>query len=266
MKIIISLTLVYLLFFPAKFLLQPQEIIDAYNLQNAIRSSNIDEINLLLADGIDVNIQYNGRNALHVACEGGSAEIVRLILSRGADVNARRDNGDGLTTLQNAIQGFNCSLEIINILLEKGSEVNAIGPNGSLAINDAIRKSGDKTESMEILKLLLKFKAEVDPNIEQNSPVINSILHRRSDMLEVLLKHNADPNKIGKNSKSPLHYAVENRDIDAVKLLKKYSAEIHIKNSDGESPLEYAVKMSNKTALDPVSKKKYKEIVDILSK
>ena len=124
MKIIISLTLVYLLFFPAKFLPQPQEIIDAYNLQNAIRSNNIDEINLLLADGIDVNIQYNGRNALHVACEGGSAEIVRLILSRGADVNARRDNGDGLTTLQNAIQGFNCSPEIINILLEKYESIH----------------------------------------------------------------------------------------------------------------------------------------------
>lgn len=36
----------------------------------------------------------DGATALHVACSGGSVRIVKWLLSIGADVNARSNNGD----------------------------------------------------------------------------------------------------------------------------------------------------------------------------
>jgi serine/threonine-protein phosphatase 6 regulatory ankyrin repeat subunit B len=244
---------------------QTKEVIEAHNLQNAIRSKNVEKVKKLINDGTDVNIQYNGRNALHVACESGSIELVKIVLSAGANVNSRRDDGQGITTLQNAVRSFSCSFEIIQMLLIKGADVN-IGPDGYLAIHYAIMKSGDKKESLRILKLLIEHKANINPDIKENSPLIHSILHRRPDMLEVLLKNGADPNKTGKKSKSPLHYAVENRDIEAVKLLKANGAKVTVKNNEGQTPLDYASIQAKKKNLDPNSKKKYKEIVNILSK
>ena len=264
MKFLFSIFIVSLI--PVLVFAQPKEVIDAYNLENAIRSNDVEKVRKLINDGTDVNIQYNGRNALQVACENNSTEMVQIILDSGGDVNSKRDDGIGITTLQNAIRSFKCMSGIIQILLEKDADPNVSGPNNSIAINDAIMKSGDKQESMKILELLIKHKANVNPDVKFDTPVIKAILHQRPDMLAVLLKNGADPNKAGKDSKSPLHYAVENRDIESVKLLKANGATVNVKNSEGQTPLEYASSKADKKGLDPNSKKKFQEIVKILTK
>ena len=263
MKSLYSVFLFVLL--PMLLLAQPKEVIDAYNLQNAINSNNVEKVKKLINDGTGVNVQYNGRNALHVASENNSTEMVQIILDAGGDVNSKRDDGNGITTLQNAIRSFRCQSAIIQLLLAKGADPNVSGPDNSLAINDAIMKSGDKQESLKILELLIKHKANVNPDSTFESTVIKSILHQRPDMLAVLLKNGADVNKVGKESKSPLHYAVENRDIESVKLLKANGAKVNVKNSEGQTPLDFALSKADKKDLDPNSKKKYQEIVKILT-
>jgi ankyrin repeat protein len=263
MKSLYSVFLFVLL--PMLLLAQPKEVIDAYNLQNAVNSNNVEKVKKLINDGTGVNVQYNGRNALHVACENNSTEMVQIILDAGGDVNSKRDDGKGITTLQNAIRSFKCQSDVIQMLLAKGADPNISGPDNSLSINDAIMKSGDKQESLKILELLIKYKANVNPDSTFESSVIKSILHQRPDMLAVLLKNGADPNKVGKESKSPLHYAVENRDIESVKLLKANGAKVNVKNSEGQTPLDFASSKADKKGLDPNSKKKYQEIVKILT-
>ena len=250
---------------PTLLFAQPKEVIDAYNLRKAINSNNVEKVKKLIKDGTDVNVQYNGRNALHVACENNSSEMVQIILDAGGDVNSKREDGNGITTLQAAILSFKCQSDVIQLLLANGADPNVSGQNNSLAINCAIMKSGDKQESMKILESLIKHKANINPDITFESPVIGSILHQRPDMLAVLLKNGANPNRVGKDSKSPLHYAVENRDIESVKLLKATGAKVNVKNSKGQTPLDYASSKAEKKFLDPNSKKKYQEIVKILT-
>jgi ankyrin repeat protein len=263
MKIYIIISLICI--FPLLLLAQSKEVIDANNLQNAIRSKNVEKVKELIDEGIDVNVQYNGRNALQVACENNSMEMVQIILEAGGDVNSKRDEGIGITTLQDAIRSFKCKSPVIQLLLLKGADPNIAGPNNSLAINDAISKSGDKQESMKILELLIKHKANTKPDSKFESPVIRTIVHQRSDMLAVMLKNGADPNTIGKDSKSALHYAVENRDIESVRLLKDGGAKVDVKNSEGQTPLDYASAKAEKKYLDPNSKEKYQEIIKILT-
>ena len=245
---------------------QPPEVIDAYNLQNAVRNGNSEEVKKQISMIKDINTQYNGRDALHVAIEEGNKEIVELLLGSGAEVNSRRDEGKGITTLQHAIRSFKCTVGIITLLLDKRADVNTAGPEEILAINEAVRRSGDKAESLAMLSLLIEKGADVNPDITGNSPLINSILHQRPDMTEVLLKNKADVNRPAQNGKYPIHFAVENKQIESLKLLLAHGVQKDVKNAEGQTALNYAKTKASSKYLDPVSKKKYQEIVRLLSK
>lgn len=94
---ILSLLLILM---PALLLAQPKEVIDAYELNQAIVKQDVDQVKELIAEGNDVNYQYNGRNALHTACDKDQEEIAALLIAAGAKVNSISDEGSGRTALQ----------------------------------------------------------------------------------------------------------------------------------------------------------------------
>ncbi len=112
-----------LLFLPLVLLAQPKEVIDAYNLNQAILSKNADQLKQLIKEGGDVNYQYNGRNALHTACDKGFTEMASLIVEAGADVNSFSEEGSGRTPLQfvcgDPMEDF---FELTALLLEQGAD------------------------------------------------------------------------------------------------------------------------------------------------
>ena len=79
-------------------------------------------VKFLLAHGVDVNYQdaEHGASALQAASQSGQADIVRILLDRGADVNL--SNKEGSTALMAA--SFNRHQDIVKILLAAGAEVN----------------------------------------------------------------------------------------------------------------------------------------------
>ena len=56
---------------------------------------HIDVVRFLLERGIDVGERHRGETPLHVAAYGGYVEIVGLLLTRGAPVEARDEVWDG---------------------------------------------------------------------------------------------------------------------------------------------------------------------------
>lgn len=71
---------------------------------------------------------------LHSAAAGSWVEIVRMLVTHGASVNARQ--ADDFTPLHSAAQ--NGSLEIIQILVDAGAEVNARDSEGKTPLSFAI--------------------------------------------------------------------------------------------------------------------------------
>ncbi|KAG4441488.1 hypothetical protein IFR05_003015 [Cadophora sp. M221] len=89
---------------------------------------------MLLDKGADVNAQggYYG-NALYAASTVGHKEVVTLLLDKGADVNAQ--SGDYGNALQAAsIEGHK---EVVILLLDKGADVNAQGGHYGNALKAA---------------------------------------------------------------------------------------------------------------------------------
>ncbi|KAK0371993.1 hypothetical protein CLIM01_10643 [Colletotrichum limetticola] len=93
-----------------------------------------------------------GDNALYAACERGDQEIVKLLLERGADVNARGGQyGHALYAASE--EGY---LEIAQLLLEKGADIDACGYEDGTALYAASAGGHEK-----LVKLLLEKEADV---------------------------------------------------------------------------------------------------------
>lgn len=256
----------FVILLPLFAISQPEEVMEAYNLHNAIKQQNFEKVEEMIAEGADVNYQFNGRNALYAACKSKSPEMVRLILNSGANVNDRMDQGQGLTVLQVAINSFSVPYEIVEILIDHGAEVNTVGPQGFTTLQAAISRAGDEAEALKIVKLLVENGAELNPEDQMKSATLRAAMHNRADMMEIFLKNGADPDTHTEDLKYPIHYAVKNKDVRSVRLLKEYGAQLDVKDKNGKAPLDYAKDKVEMMAFDEASQKKYQEIVEILKK
>ena len=94
------------------------------SLHLAVCCENVDIsfIEHLIEKGADVNLKNtaDGLRSLHYAISCGSDDAARLLIEKGADVNAIAD--DGTTPL--ILASKNDSVFIAKLLLEKGADVN----------------------------------------------------------------------------------------------------------------------------------------------
>ncbi len=122
-------------------------------LAGASRHGHLQVIKILLAKGADVNAkgEYE-RTALSEASGSGHLEIVKLLLAKGADVNAKDDSG--WTALMFAASDGN--VEIVQALLDKGPDINHVG---GMHCTTAL----DWAASDEIVELLRAHGAKESP-------------------------------------------------------------------------------------------------------
>ena len=106
-------------------------------------------IEQLLQKGADVNYKSksNGFTSLHYATSSGSVDVVKLLLDKGADINAL-DN-KGTTPLMLAVK--NNSLPIAKLLLERGADVNLRDKHKKNAMSYA---KGIFTKKKKMIQLL----------------------------------------------------------------------------------------------------------------
>ena len=135
---------------------------------------------------VNINIrQYDGATALFAAVQSNSTEIVKLLISNGADVNIPLTNGT--TPLCRAAAQDN--VEIVDHLLQvPGIRVNQTDDERGTALYFACQVG-----RVEAARLLLDKKA--DPNmvdIDEVAPLHLACLHGFTEIVEMLLEAGAD--------------------------------------------------------------------------
>jgi ankyrin repeat protein len=130
-------------------------------LQAASERGHLNIVKLLLERGAEVNAPPSpvaGRTALQAAARGGFGAIVHLLLSMGAQVNAPSARYKGITALQGAcLQG---NLEIVELLLRSGADVQASG-GGYDGDGTALHAAAEKGHT-EIVKKLIGAGADIN--------------------------------------------------------------------------------------------------------
>ena len=106
-------------------------------------------VEMLLANNADVHArsQNSMRNqALHAAAAGRAAEVCRILLDAGADVNATQ--AGGYTALHAAAQTG--QRELMELLLARGADVDARTEDGATALSLAERAG--RAEAADVLR------------------------------------------------------------------------------------------------------------------
>ncbi|MBN1786886.1 MAG: ankyrin repeat domain-containing protein [Sedimentisphaerales bacterium] len=126
-------------------------------LEGLIWSENIPAITSILQKNSDLvnKICRHGRAPLHSAAFAGNADIIKLLLEKGADINGRDDNN--LTPLYYARDP-----NTIEFLIKNGAVVNTCDGTGYTPLHHAAGK-GEKA----LVDVLLKNGA--DATIENNA-------------------------------------------------------------------------------------------------
>jgi len=246
------------------------------------RSGNVEAAKLLLKAGAKVDSveQFGGQTPLMWAAARRHPQMVELLASRGADVNARsvvrdyrrvataesraapRDRG-GFTPLMYAARG-NCR-ECVEVLLKHGADVNLPDPGYVVPVSIAMMNS-----NWDIAKRLVEAGADVNQwDINGSSPLHVAIEYMNSDgnrnpldhdkpnkatgreLIQVLLERGANPNQqlywgtsffgAADRGMTPFLMACGTGDIELVKLLLKYGANPKLATSDGRGPIIMAI-------------------------
>lgn len=152
----------------------------------------------LLSRGADPNTQTNenGASVLAGLCYVNQTECVSLLLAHGADPNRGRDES-GETPLHHALAG-GADIEVIRLLIDRGADVNAKTSPGVCSYNfyGSTPTRGETPihraaafASIEIVQLLLQAGADrAVRDVNGETPYIWAGWHRREKELVELLQ------------------------------------------------------------------------------
>jgi len=184
------------------------------NLVDISMWSNIDKYNYDY-EGMDKDEDYTA-TPLFEAAKNGHADIVGLLLDRGAKPNIPNDYGN--SPLKAAIlMGHK---EIAKLLIDSGADPNMVDKDG---IRDTALHDAAKMGQNEVIQKLLDIG--VDPNISNlmgDTPLHNAASYGRIGIVQLLLNIGADPNLTNDDGETPLFeaYKCEHDDVEHLLLEK----------------------------------------------
>ena len=211
---------------------------EGHPLSLAVHQGRFAIAEILLAHGSDPNRKCGPkgvgrpRTSLHLAAENGALESARLLIAKGADVNAK-DYADRTPLLIAVVNGLE---RTVRLLLEHGADVDARDRDERTILHAAVFQPAG------VLAAILEKKPKLEAQDSSGfTPLLNA-LGANLAAAEMLLKAGANANgHSSRDGTSLLFYAVHRlKSKEAVKLLLDYKADVNNPTPEGVTPLMYA--------------------------
>ena len=227
-----------------KMLAQVEAQAKAEHLSHAAANGEIERVKLLISEGAGVNVKNNeGLTPLHYAAREGHKEIVELLLAHGADVNI--GGADYNRTAAEFAMWINHT-DIVQLLVSKGADISPL----QLAL---YMKDEAKARS------LIEGGADVNRRTPYGTTPLNiAVLAGFKDIVELLIAKGADVNAKNNQNWTPLHSAVYGY-IDIVELLITEGANVNARDGASRTPLWYAKDEGNTEIAEMLRKHGAKE-------
>lgn len=187
-------------------------------LMLAAMNGHAQTVKLLLDMGSDINaqIETNRNTALTLACFQGRVDVVSLLLDRKA--NAEHRAKTGLTPLMEAASGG--FVDVGKVLLDKGADVNA--PPVPSSRDTALTIAADKGHC-KFVELLLSRGAAFDvKNKKGNSPLWLACNGGHIDVVNLLIQSGANVDSQDNRKVSSLMAGFRRGHVKVVKLIVRH--------------------------------------------
>jgi ankyrin repeat protein/Tol biopolymer transport system component len=221
--------IVNLLIFNNVFYAQGQEIF------SVVREGNLEEVKQLIENNKDLIHEKNQNDCipLHYSSYYGLKEITEYFIQKGADINARSDEGE--TPLHYAI--YSERLEIIRLLIQKGADIHIRCIRGRTPFHVVSRENGN----VEIGELLIENGADI--NTKDNygrTPLAYSAFRRHKEFVKLLLGKGAQVPLKGEEADDLLHKAAIGGHIELFEYMIDHGVNIETRSYYGGTILHSA--------------------------
>lgn len=208
-------------------------------LHVAARNNQYEMVRKLLEKGLDVNAKNKlGSIPLHLACITGSYPMVDDLIRHGSDYSVINMRGKPPV----AYISYGKNPELFNLFLAIDKTIlNTRLPDGSNLLFCAI-EAGDS----EGFKFLVAHGVDVNAiNDHRLSPLCWSVLFNNSEIVKTLISNGADINFISNGGRTAFLYSIERDSISTVKLLLDAGSFINKADSAGLTALHTATIRGN---------------------
>jgi hypothetical protein len=201
----------------------------------AVVSGDTKKVGEMLAIDPDMALMRDGKGkggigspVLFAAIQNGHGDIVKMLLSRGADPN-EKDLG-GKTSLHAAARKGDPKL--IELLLKHGIDVNVFARDLSNSI--PLCHAG----SRQAAEILIVNGADLSWRDKSNGTVLHSLVRRGTpDAAEVIIEHGVDINAQNNFGSTALHVTAEHGSKKMAEVLVAKGANLNIIDNKGFTPL-----------------------------
>jgi ankyrin repeat protein len=193
--------------------------------------------------------------ALHKAAEQGHMLAMRLLLKRGANVNAQIPcENTTSTVLESAVEH---GQEVtVNSLLDNGAEIDQKAGGGRTALHCAAQYGHEA-----IVQLLLKEGASVEARDNRGlTPFNYAAIDAHEAVMDLLLDNGAEIEEAGEDGITALHSVAMKGKRSVVENLLRRGANVHAKDTGGRTPFD----KGGRTALHNIASSEHHTIATLL--
>lgn len=208
-------------------------------LHAAARANQYGMVKKLLSKGLDVNAKNKlGSNPLHLACFTGSYAMVNDLLEKGSDYSLVNMRGKAPV----AYVSYGKNPEVFKLFQEKDKDIlNTKSEDGTNLLFYAIH-ANDTAGFSYLLSQGLDVNSIDSHHL---TPLCWAVAYNYPDMIKSSIKYGADVNYISDRGNTPLLMAIERDSLTTVKLLVDAGAKINAADSGGLTALHKTTKKGN---------------------
>jgi ankyrin repeat protein len=188
--------------------------------------NDINGVKELIASGTDINQQNEayGHTALIIACNYDYVDLAKLLISEGADINIR--GNDGSTAL---IAAGSNSQELVEILISKGADVKAKMVDGTGVFTQCINGILMESVSIQLAEILLSNGADINESattgpVAGYTPLMIATRNNKPELVNFLILNGSDVNARSMDGSTALSLAVQKGYQDIIDVLKSNGA------------------------------------------
>ena len=224
------------------------DTLDWTPLHYAAFGGHVNTAKRLIQRGADVNsITHEGKFPLILAVSQGHRKMAVFLLQNDSDINMQDIRGYSvlhecldIDTMTNSNWTPMQQYQMVELLLMTGADVKLRDAMGDNVLHFAVRNGAEE----RVVQLILCVSEGADHkklvNMQNNAGQTILLLAHTVNMVELLLKHEAEINHRAKDGRCLLHLVVNKK--DTVKYLLDHKADCDKQDLQGRCPLHLAVK------------------------